>query len=99
MKIRILPSAIEDLEDGTDFYESQAPGLGDYFQDCLFSDIDSLVLYAGIHRIVFGFYRLLSKRFPYAIYYRLDGGEVVVVYRVLDCRRDPARIRRSLGQA
>ena len=56
MKIRILLSAIEDLEAGKDFYESQCPGLGDYFQDCLFSDIDSLVLYGGIHRMVFGFY-------------------------------------------
>ncbi len=98
MRIRILPSAIEDLEAGKNFYERQAPDLGDYFQDCLFSDIDSLVLYAGIHRVVFGFHRLLSKRFPYAVYYRLVGGEVAVVYRVLDCRRDPARIRRSLGQ-
>jgi plasmid stabilization system protein ParE len=98
MRIRILPSAIGDLEAGKEFYERQSPGLGDYFQDCLFSDIDSLVLYAGIHHVVFGFHRLLSKRFPYAIYYRLDGKEVAVVYRVLDCRRHPARIRRALGE-
>ena len=44
MTIRILPSAIADLEDGRDFYESREAGLGDYFQDCLFSDIDSFVL-------------------------------------------------------
>lgn len=98
MKIRILESAVRDLETGKEFYERQSPGLGDYFQDCLFSDIDSLVLYGGIHRMVLGFHRALSKRFPYAIYYRVDDGEVAVVYRVLDCRRDPARIRRSLGQ-
>ncbi len=36
--------AIADLEDGRDFYESREAGLCDYFQDCLFSDIDSLVL-------------------------------------------------------
>jgi plasmid stabilization system protein ParE len=99
MKIRILASALVDLEEGRDFYEHQAPGVGDYFQDCLFSDIDSLVLYGGIHRVVFGFHRLLSKRFPYAIYYRVEEGQVFVVYRVLDCRRDPARIRKSLGQS
>lgn len=97
MRIRILPSAITDLEAGKDFYESQSPGLGDYFQDCLFTDIDSLVLYGGIHRKVFGFHRMWSKRFPFAIYYRVDGEQVAVVYRVLDCRRDPVRIRRSLG--
>ena len=97
MKVRILASAIQDLRDGKEFYDRQELGIGDYFQDCLFSDIDSLVLYGGIHRKVFGYHRLLSKRFPYAIYYRVEPGEVVVVCRVLDCRRDPKRIRRSLG--
>ncbi|MES2660252.1 MAG: type II toxin-antitoxin system RelE/ParE family toxin [Verrucomicrobiota bacterium] len=97
MKIEILPSAIADLEDGKQFYDAQEPGVGDYFQDCLFSDIESLVLYGGIHRVVFGFHRLLSKRFPYAIYYRVTDGEVAVVWRVLDCRRDPKRIRKFLG--
>lgn len=96
MRVRILPSAINDLEAGKDFYESQSPGLGDYFQDCLFTDIDSLILYGGIHRTVFGFHRMWSKRFPFAIYYRMEGGNVAVVYRVLDCRRDPVRNRKSL---
>lgn len=77
MRLRILSSAIGDLESGKKFYERQSPGLGDYFQDCLFSDIDSLLLYAGIHRVVFGFHRMLSKRFPCAIYYRVEEGEVV----------------------
>jgi len=96
MRIRILESAIDDLQAGKDFYDRQEAGVGDYFQDCLFSDIDSLVLYGGIHRQFFGFYRLLSRRFPYAIYYRMEG-DVVVIYRVLDCRRDPQRLSRSLG--
>ena len=99
MTIRILPSAVADLEYGRDFYESREVGLGDYFQDCLCSDIDSLVLYAGIHRRVFGFHRLLSKRFPYAIYYRIEADKEPVVYRILDCRRDPKRIRKALGQS
>ena len=47
MKIRILPSAMEDLSNGFQFYENQIPGLGSYFLETLFSDIDSLKLYAG----------------------------------------------------
>jgi hypothetical protein len=86
MKIRLLSSAFNDLASGRDFYEQQGGGLGGYFLDSLFSDIDSLILYAGIHRKVFGFQRLLSKRFPYAIYYRMETGNEVLVYRVLDCR-------------
>jgi hypothetical protein len=64
MNLRILASARNDLADGRDFYERQGEGVGRYFLDSLFSDIDSLVLYAGIHRKFFGFHRLLSKRSP-----------------------------------
>ena len=71
MSIRILESAIADLAGGKDFYDHQEIGVGDYFQDCLFSDIDSLVLYAGIHRQVFGFHRLLSKTSPQKVENRL----------------------------
>ena len=91
VKVHILTSARADLAEGRDFYDRQAAGLGDYFLDSLFSDIDSLVLYAGVHRQVFGFHRVLSRRFPWAIYYRTDGPDAVVVYRVLDCRQDPGK--------
>ena len=85
MKVRVLRSAMEDLSRGGRFYENQLDGLGAYFLDTLFSEIDSLALYGGIHNRVFGCHRLLSKRFPYAIYYRVTDG-VVEVWRVLDCR-------------
>jgi len=42
MKIRILSPAERDLEEGYHFYESQSPGLGSYFLDSLYPDIDSL---------------------------------------------------------
>jgi len=96
MRIKILFSALEDLSKGRLFYEKQGEGLGEYFFDSLFSDIDSLMLYGGIHPKVFGYYRMLSKRFPYAIYYKFGEGPVVMVWRVLDLRRDPKRIRQSL---
>lgn len=46
MNVRILPSAQNDLSDGFAFYEKQQSGLGAYFLDSLFSDIDSLKLHA-----------------------------------------------------
>ena len=95
MKIEILDEAQQDLVDGFRFYESQSAGLGDYFLDSLFSDIDSLQLYAGIHSVHWGYHRLLAKRFPYAVYYRVSG-KVVRVQAVLDCRRNPAWIRNRL---
>ena len=56
MKIRILSSALEDLREGYEFYEKQAEGVGPYFMDSLFSDIESLILSAGVHPIHFGGY-------------------------------------------
>jgi plasmid stabilization system protein ParE len=96
MNLRILSSAFNDLADGRDFYERHGEGLGGYFLDSLFSDIDSLALYAGIHRKVFGFHRLLSRRFPYAIYYQVEKVDTVVVLRVLDCRQNPRKTREAL---
>jgi plasmid stabilization system protein ParE len=95
VKIRILPSALADLDRGREFYSEQEVVLGDYFLDSLFSDIDSLVLYAGVHRKVFEFHRLLSRRFPYAIYYRVDA-DVCLIYRVLDCRQNPRKTQAAL---
>ena len=91
MRVQILDLAEVDLQEGFDFYERQESGVGVYFLNSLFSDIDSLVLYAGIHPMKFGFPRMLCQRFPYAVYYSVDG-MTVSVWRVLDLRRDPTWI-------
>jgi hypothetical protein len=96
LKVEILPSAIEDLADGFGFYQRQEAGLGDYFLDSLYADIDSLQISAGVHSVHFGrYYRLLAKRFPYAVYY-LVTGQTAYVHAVLDCRREPRRIQNRL---
>ena len=95
MKIIILPSVLDDLEAGFQFYEHQQEFLGGYFLDSLCSDIDSLRLYAGIHPKVSGHHRLLSKRLPYAVYYTEESG-TVFVKAVLDCRADSKSHRQAL---
>jgi hypothetical protein len=96
MRIELLDSAEEDLLDGFKFYERQSNGLGNYFLESLFSDIESLNLHAGIHGIHFGYNRMLSKRFPFAVYYKSDE-KIIRVYAILDCRRNPAWIRNRLS--
>ncbi|WDN87762.1 hypothetical protein BuS5_00730 [Desulfosarcina sp. BuS5] len=64
-----LREVADDLQGGKVFYERRETGVGDYFWDSLISDIESLYIHAGIHRKKFGLHRMLSKRFPYAIYY------------------------------
>lgn len=92
MRIKILETAGQDLVEGHRFYECQSTGLGDYFLDLVLGDLESLQLYAGVHVLHLGYHRLLAKRFPFAVYYRV-GNDLVRVYAVLDCRRNPAWIR------
>ena len=88
MHIKILDEAEKDIAQGISFYESQSDGLGKYFLNSILSDIESLHIFAGIHVDVSGYYRLLAKRFPFSIYYKLKD-DIVYVYAVLDCRQNP----------
>ena len=95
MKLEILPSAEGDLVDGFWFYERQKTGLGHYFRESFIGDIESLRSCGGVHRRVFGWRRMLARRFPYAVYYSVHE-RTVLVRAVLDCRRDPSWTRRTL---
>ena len=96
MQIRLTAAAEQDLLDGFVFYESQQETIGTYFLDSLYADIDSLIVYAGIHAKPVGrFHRALAKRFPFAIYYEF-ADQVVTVVAVLDCRQDPDSITARL---
>ncbi|MDH4362237.1 MAG: type II toxin-antitoxin system RelE/ParE family toxin [Nitrospirota bacterium] len=97
MNIEILDEAQEDLIQGFHFYEDREPKLGSYFLDSLFSDIDSLLVYAGIHQTNFGYHRCLSKRFPFAIYYNIEG-DMIRIHAVLDCRQNPSRTKSRLTE-
>ena len=97
MRIEVLPDARDDLVAGFRFYEQQAAGLGNYFLDSLFADIELLALHGAIHAKAFGYHRSLSKRFPVAIYYRVEA-QVVRVRAILDCRRKPSWIRRKFRE-
>ena len=97
MRIQILDLAKRDLIDGYHFYEGREAGLGDHFLDSLYSDIDSLALYGGVHRKAYrNFHWLLSRRFPFAIYYTMEA-ETVFVRAIVDCRRNPSWIRKHLS--
>jgi hypothetical protein len=94
--IKILDLAERDLIEGFRFYEAQEIGLGSYFLTSLYADIESLRVYAGVHEKPFkAYYRLLSRRFPFAVFYTFEKS-TVSIYAVLDCRRNPAWIREQL---
>jgi len=67
MKVKdvvVMKEVADDLSDGKAFYEQRDSGICEYFWDSLFADIESLVIYAGVHVREHGLCRMLSKRFP-----------------------------------
>jgi hypothetical protein len=92
-----LRAAAEDLDAGKAFYDASEPGVGLYFVDSLVSEIESLQILGGVHGREFGFFRMLCRRFPFAIYYDIQGSTVRVA-AILDMRRDPVWIRDELLQ-
>jgi hypothetical protein len=98
MKVKnvfILKEAVDDLDEGKSFYDFQEHGVGEYFFDCIVADIESLIIFAGIHRKKSGLFQMFAKRFPYAIYYDIIEKYSYVV-AILQMRRDPAWISRKL---
>ena len=86
-----IEEVANDIKTAEQFYEKQNKGLGGYFKDSIISDIESLWLYAGIHLKIYGLYRVLSKRFPYGIYYEIKD-DLVIIIAVLDLRQNPKSI-------
>jgi plasmid stabilization system protein ParE len=93
--VTVLHEVVDDLNDGKAFYDERQPGVDDYFWDSLLADIESLTIYAGIHARMHGLYRMLARRFPYAIYYEVVD-DVAYVVAVLPMRRSPTWIKRKL---
>ncbi len=87
----ISEEADQDLKTGKRFYERGGEEVGEYFAECLVGDIESLLIHAGIHLKKHGYYRMLSRKFPYAIYYKILE-DIVQVVEILPVRRDPAWI-------
>lgn len=97
-RIKISDDALQDLDEGFEFYEAQEAGIGDYFVACLRGDIERLKITAGTHRIVYlDYHHYVSQRFPFGIYYTFDDQEdTAVVWAVIDLRKDPIWIEDRL---
>ncbi len=85
----IRPEAEADLADAQDWYERQRQGLGAEFLLCVeevLARIDRTPeMYGEVYR---GVRRALTRRFPYAVYYRVEE-DVVVVLGVFHTHQDP----------
>jgi plasmid stabilization system protein ParE len=95
--LRFLPEVDNDVWSGRTWYEGKLAGLGEeflrVFYACSQELTDNPLAYPKIHR---EFRRRLLRRFPYAVYFRIES-ETIVIFGVFHCARDPRRLRRELG--
>lgn len=90
-ELRVRPEAERDIEDAAGWYEQQRLGLGQEFLDEVLGSLRRLTeqpdLYPTLHRET---RRVLTHRFPFGVYYRVDR-EMILVVAVLHGSRDPQR--------
>ncbi len=90
-RVSIRAAAEADLREAEDWYERQRPGLGGEF---LISAADVLIrLEESPERFPLyyrGFRRVLMERFPYKVFFRIEG-DAVIVFRILHAARDHVR--------
>jgi plasmid stabilization system protein ParE len=90
-RVIIRPNAEADLREARLWYDSQRPGLGDELLDEFGRAICLLEEQPERRPIYYnGFRRLLARRFPYKIFYRIEENRVIV-FRILHAKRDHRR--------
>jgi len=85
----VTPAAEADLAEARAWYERKRDGLGAEFVLCVEAGLDHICraptaaseVYPGVRRVV-------VRRFPYGIYYRVDP-EQIAVLAVYHSKRDP----------
>ena len=81
--------AEQDLRDAYEWYEERRAGIGDDFLLCVDAAVESILdgplHYPALHENI---RRVLVRRFPYGVFYIVDGVTVVIL-AVMHCSRDP----------
>lgn len=94
--LRFQPEVEADVRSGHVWYEGKSRGLGDEFLRVFYASCEELArkprIYQRVHR---NFHRFLLRRFPYAIYFTI-GQDVVIIFGLFHCARNPRRLRKTL---
>lgn len=91
MSLVIRPAAAADLDEAFLWYEAQRPGLGNEFLIAVEQVFHAVLENPCRYRVVYRDTRRAHvRRFPYGVFYRPVGDDVVVV-ACFHGRRDPRR--------
>ena len=94
--LRFLPEVEDGAFAGYAWYEEKEQGLGDEFlrtfYACASEILRNPLISPKVHR---EFRRRLLRRFPCAVYFRIEDNEIVV-FGLFHCARDPRTTRTAL---
>jgi toxin ParE1/3/4 len=89
--VRIQPRAKSQMAEAHDWYEARREGLGQEFLDEVARTLQLIGQNPTLHPIHHGrIRRVMTRRFPYLVFYLVDDDAAVVV-AVLHASRDPQR--------
>jgi toxin ParE1/3/4 len=87
-RVSLQPVAIADVRDARLWYDGQRPGLGADFLTAVEDGLVALETRADLAPAYYrGLRRILLRRFPYKLFYLIEGNRVEVL-RVLHGHRD-----------
>ncbi|MQA99725.1 MAG: type II toxin-antitoxin system RelE/ParE family toxin [Actinobacteria bacterium] len=88
-RVRITPEAEADIQEAYVWYQQARRGLGSQFLDVVQGTLSQVAGHPQAFAVVHGgIRRALLLRFPYGIFYVLDGEDVAVL-GCFHARRDP----------
>jgi toxin ParE1/3/4 len=90
LPVKFLPEARQEALDTRAWYEDRQSGLGALFSKSLAAAVERLQAAPLSYPLVIGAVRrVVLQRFPYAVYFRLEVDEIIVL--AVHGRQDPNR--------
>ena len=95
--LSFLPEAEEDAISAYLWYEEKYSGLGEEFLRVFYAGAAEIARTPNLHPKVYkNFHRKLLKRFPYAIYFLVEG-KTIIIYGIFHCARNPYFIQEKIN--
>ena len=91
MILRYTDRSKDDVELAFAWYEKQRRGLGFEFLDCVEVSLNNILSFPEMYgKIYSSFRRCVVRRFPFSVFYTIEGNEIVI-HSVFDNRQDPKK--------
>ena len=88
-RVVLTPRALADVDDASVWYDKQRQGLGAKFRTFLDRTIERIIRTPEMFEVVHeGVRRAILRRFPFCVYFRVEGSRVVVLGVIHTSRSD-----------